>query len=119
MFNQSIFHNNFSVYTSEPFVVGNTISNNVLSGHLSNILTKYDDISTNIILHNSKIAELSRDKKSDFSNNDLDFTNLTRTFNDGAQEDVEIMLVNQYNMYMAGLITTATIIVFAILIARE
>lgn len=117
MFNQSIFHNNYSVY-SEPFNPVFGVSYDVLSTNLTKILTKYDDISGKIRSYNNTRAELARDPKSDFSNNNLDFTNYKKTFKDGAKDDVEIMLVNQYNMYMAGLITTASIIVFAILIAR-
>ena len=120
MFNQSIFHNNYSVY-SEPFEPVFGVSYDVLSTNLSNILTRYDDISRNIDVYNnarSNLTNLTTDRRSDFSNNNLDFTRYKKRFNDGAKEDVEIMLVNQYNMYMAGLITTASIIVFAILIAR-
>ena len=109
MFKESIFRNEYSVY--EAF--------DELSPDLSNILTKYRSISGDIINYKTKINEMNKNKNSDFSANLLEYTNPNRTLMDGAQDDVQIMLVNQYNMYMAGLITMSTIIVFAILLARE
>lgn len=122
-FQNDIFHNNFSVYTlTTPPIKENlegSGSSNSLITDISNILFKYDNIKTNIDDYNAQKDLLIKNKNSDFGDNKLDYTNQTKTFYDGTQEDVQVMLLHQYNMYMAGLITTATLIVFAILMARE
>lgn len=128
-FNNDIFHNHFSVYVSSDELPKSTSSKeNFQEGVdpdipvvtvLNNILGKYDSISGSIVTYNTKKNNAERDPNSDFIIDKLDYTNKTKTFYDGAREDVQVMLVNQYNMYMAGLITTATLIVFAILLARE
>lgn len=113
-FKNDIFHNNYSVYV-ENFQEG------ALSTDLNNILVKYDNINSEINTYNERKAMAMdvKKSKSDFDSDKLDYMNPTKTIYDGAQEDVQLMLVHQYNMYMAGLIATATIIVFAILLARE
>jgi hypothetical protein len=127
-FRKDIFHNDFSVYVSsepvslEPSTKSSTKNKegySQLYTDISNILIKYDSINDNIKTYNSKKIELTNQRNSDFKNEDLEFTNTVKTFQDGAEEDVQIMLVHQYNMYIAGLITTSTLILFAILLARE
>jgi hypothetical protein len=118
-FNNDIFHNDYSVYVSSESSTKNIEGYSQLYTDISNILIKYDSISGDISTYKTKRIALSNQKNSDFKNRDLEFTNTVKTFQDGAENDVQIMLVHQYNMYIAGLITTATLIVFAILLARE
>jgi hypothetical protein len=119
-FQNDLFHNHFSVYasTENPSVKEN-FKEGALTSDIGNILSNYYSISGDIQKYNDKKKNLNDNPNSDFSNNKLDYTNKTKTFYDGTQEDVQVMLVHQYNMYMAGLITTSTLIVFAILLARE
>lgn len=117
---QNIFQNHYSVYT--PQTTSSSKENfqeGALSADLTNILIKYDDIKSEINKYNITKNASINNPNSDFSREKLDYTNQTKTLHDGAQDDLQIMLVNQYNMYMAGLITTATLIVFAVLLARE
>lgn len=119
-FKNNIFQNNYSVYTPQlSHSSKENFQEGALSTDLNNILIKYDDIRSEINKYNTTKNASINNPNSDFSSEKLDYTNQTKTLHDGTQDDLQIMLLNQYNMYMAGVITTATLIVFAILLTRE
>jgi len=105
--NTTIFFAPFSCQEREGFTI-----NTVINTHT--------DISNNIDNYNKNYAEMVN--RNDIYNNDiLDSSgNLLHknTLRDAIQHDIQTLLIQENTMYIVGIITTASLIIAAILISK-
>ena len=93
--------------------------NSDISGNLQKIRILYGDLSGNCSAAASTI-DYQNCIKYKFSTNDLaDITKKITDKNDAYQEDLTEVQLQQNNMYVLGAITTASLLIFAIMLARE
>lgn len=87
---------------------------------MSDILNKQQDISAAIINYNKTFNTLI--SKSDIYHNDIldNSGNLlpTNTLKDAVRNDIQTLLIQENTMYIIGVITTASLILTAILISK-
>lgn len=88
---------------------------------------KFDDISGSILTYNIKKADLV-DNYKDFSSNSvdvvrpgiwLDKVHRLPDVTDGVKEDIHIMIMEQNNAYIIGMITLATVLITTYLVIKK
>ena len=100
------------------------------------LVQTYLDISNNVLSYNNAIAQFKSDKESPlvpnhwkittdrvYDNNDYfdkdGFPKDRPTLADGLQSDAYTMVITHNNMYMLGIIATATLLIGAILVGKS
>ena len=88
---------------------------------------KFDDLSGSILTYNIKNADLV-DNYKDFSSNSvnmgrpgiwLDKEHSRPDVTDGVKEDIHIMIMEQNNAYIIGMITLATVLITTYLVIKK
>jgi len=99
-----------------------------ISSNYSTLLNKihstYGDLSNNIAqITNSSNTGLRdvmlANDKYDFSGNLLNYNNYRPTLNDARIEDTNTLILQQNSIYILGTLASATLLIFAIMLARE
>jgi len=95
-------------------------------GLIKNLNKKYDDISGAIIQYETKKDYLVNNYQ-DFSSNSvidpkriwLDKEDRLSDVSDGVKEDIQIMIMEQNNAYIIGMITLATVLITTYLVIKK
>lgn len=116
MYSTSLFENPLTIY-SEGFTYG-SLSNQVRD--ISNIGYTYNDISRNLVTHNSLVQTLNTDAKYiDFSGGYLAYTDKSTTVKDAVKEDIHTMILQQNNSYIMGMIALSAVLITTFLFLRK
>ena len=97
---------------------------------LNNLIKETGDIHGNINLAHEELGEktnetihlqhrLMRDKRSDYRGDAPLYKDRKPTLADGLQDDVNIMIIKENNLYILGTITLATLLIGTIVVARN
>ena len=95
-------------------------------GLIKNLNKKYDDISGSIVQYEKKKDYLVNNYK-DFSSNSvidpnrmwLEKEDRRSDVSDGVKEDIHIMIMEQNNAYIIGMITLATVLITTFLVIKK
>ena len=95
-------------------------------GLIKNLNTLHDDISGSIVTYETKKNDLVRNYK-DFSSNSiidptriwLDKEDRLPDVSDGVKEDIHIMIMEQNNAYIIGMITLVTVLITTYLVIKK
>lgn len=85
-----------------------------------NIISKQLDVSAAILNYNTTFADLKTQSNS-YNNDIIDNSGNflpTNTLKDAVKNDIQILLIQENTMYIVGVITTASLILTAILISK-
>jgi hypothetical protein len=116
-------YNADAIAAIKTYQIGPTIKNEVqYESSLQKVNKNYYDLSNNIGVITNKgktgLRDIMMDKEMyDFSGNVFHYTNPIITKTDGLIEDVNTMAVYQNSIYVMGAITSATLLVAAVLLA--
>jgi hypothetical protein len=97
---------------------------------LNNLIKQNSDITGNINIAHQQLNQtinpylnernkLLRDNNSDYNGNSPLYTEKKPTLADGLQEDLNIMIIKENNLYILGTITLATLLIGIIVVARN
>jgi hypothetical protein len=82
--------------------------------------TKYEDISQNIVVYDALKDSVESDEKyADFSGNFLHYTDHPSTVKDAVKEDIHMMILQQNNSYIIGMITVITVMITTYLVTKK
>lgn len=109
---------------SESFQTYGTFSNQI--GLIKNLNNRFDDISGSIVRYETKKNYLVQNYK-DFSSNSiidpnriwLDKEDKLPNVSDGVKEDIHIMIMEQNNAYIIGMITLVTVLITTYLVIKK
>ena len=95
-------------------------------GLIKNLNTRHDDISGSIVTYETKKDYLVRNYR-DFSSNSiidptriwLDKEDKLPDVSDGVKEDIHIMILEQNNAYIIGMITLVTVLITTYLVIKK
>lgn len=90
------------------------LDNNINATTLNSVIKQSLDISNNITDLNNK---MQNDMKNDILDKNGNLTNKGRLV-DVAQQDTQVMLIQQNTLYMIGTMTIATLLITAILLSK-
>ena len=110
--------------TSEAFETYGTFKEQI--GLIKNFNNRYDDISGSIVSYNIKRNDLVQNYK-DFSSNSvidpkriwLDKEDRLPDVSDGVKDDIHIMIMEQNNAYIIGMITLVTVLITTYLVIKK
>ena len=94
---------------------------------ISSLNQNYDDISGNILEYNNKLSEIMTDtdhRYKDFNTQNkansiwLDKAHRKLNVKDGVKDDLQIMILQQNNSYIIGMITLATVLITTYLVIK-
>jgi len=95
-------------------------------GLIKNLNTKYDDISGSIVSYETQKNNLATNYKDFSSNSVIDSTRIwldkedrLPDVSDGVKDDIHIMIMEQNNAYIIGMITLATVLITTYLVIKK
>lgn len=93
------------------------LSNNY--GDIGNKVVEYKDMRNKIKMKSGYDADGNPEDYIDFSGNWLDYTDRKMTLKDATKEDIHMMIIQQNNAYIIGMITIATVLVTTYLVIKK
>lgn len=119
MFTSALFTNPLSKY-NEAFVSSptyGTFANQIAD--ITSINTKYTDISGNIVKYKLLKNELESNAKSDYNGNYLAYSDAKPTVKDAMKEDIHMMILQQNNSYIIGMVAISTVLITTYLLTKK
>lgn len=85
---------------------------------MDDVFKKKADITNSIVQYESSIVEFNDKRKEDDILDDDGNFKVKNKISDAVQEDIQTILIQENTLYMVGIVTTATLILAAILISK-
>ena len=116
MYTNALFTNPITSY-KESFTYG-SVTDQVEK--LKTINTSYGDISKNIEKHVSLKERIDGDTKyKDYKGNYLSYNNTKKTVKDAVKEDIHMMILQQNNAYIVGMIAISVVLITTFLVTKK
>lgn len=88
------------------------------NGMVNGIDTNYDNLDENITSYENLKDKLNSDTKYDYSGNSFNYNNKNKTLVDGLNDDVNLMLTKENNIFILGSLTVAILVIGTIVLNK-
>jgi hypothetical protein len=85
---------------------------------MDDVFNKEADIANAIVQYDSSIVDFNNKRQDDDILDDQGNFKIKNKISDAVQEDIQTILIQENTLYMVGIVTTATLILAAILISK-
>lgn len=87
---------------------------------IGKLVSKHEDTTQNIVAYDALKESVESDEKyADFSGNFLHYSDHPSTVKDAVKEDIHMMILQQNNSYIIGMITVITVMITTYLVTKK
>ena len=120
MHTKALFTNPLTTYYRETFETAfESVTDQADAIH--SILNNHRDISSNLIVHAALKKELDDNRKDykDFNGEYLAYADSKKTVKDAIKEDIHMMILQQNNSYIVGMLVLSAVLITTFLVTKK